>query len=91
MPDGTDPLATGDSAMKRVLAVCVGLGVVACVSVARAELPRHVAKPKAQCGIPNYDYRPNVVNPAPTVTAAQVETLRKEAQRPPTPVPPLNK
>jgi hypothetical protein len=27
------------------------------VSVSRAELPRHIAKPKCVCGIPGYDYR----------------------------------
>ncbi len=55
---------------RRVLAACVGLSVVACVSVARAELPRHVAKPKLKWGVPNYDYRPTPATaPAATVTA----------------------
>lgn len=48
--------------------VCIGLGVV-CVSAVRAEWPRHVAKPKAQPGIPGYDYRSADARPAPTATA----------------------
>lgn len=61
---------------RRVRAVCVGLGVLAGAAVARAELPRHVAKPRAQWGVPNYDYRPTPAPaPAATVTAMSLPKL----------------
>lgn len=53
---------------RALVGVCLGLSV-ACVSVGRAELPRHHAKPKALPCIPGYDYRPTDVRPAPTATA----------------------
>ncbi|HEY1188109.1 MAG TPA: hypothetical protein VGE74_10655 [Gemmata sp.] len=55
--------------------VCAAVCATACASAGRAEWPRHVAKPKALPGVPGYDYRPNNVRPAQTVTALSLDKV----------------
>lgn len=60
---------------RAVIAVAGVTGLVACVSVGRAEWPRHVAKPKPVIGLPTYDYRTTNVRPAPTTSAVSLERV----------------
>lgn len=68
--------------MRRAVLGCV-LGLAAGAAVARAELPRHVAKPKFKPGVPNYDYRPVGPAPAATVTAMSLPKIDVTPAAPP--------
>ncbi|MBY0457975.1 MAG: hypothetical protein K2V38_11595, partial [Gemmataceae bacterium] len=53
---------------------CVLVGLVV-ATTARAEWPRHTARPQYLPGVPGYDYRPAEVRPAATLTAVSLEKV----------------
>ncbi|MDY3560349.1 hypothetical protein R5W23_001582 [Gemmata sp. JC673] len=55
--------------------VCAAVCLAAGGPAARAEWPKHTAKPKPLPGVPGYDYRPSDTRPAPTVTALSLEKV----------------